>query len=108
MIDREIDLGVLQFNDRYIERIFANLESIGNINGVLCLKYVGPEDKKDLVLQAFKTKKPFIDQLVKSSYPDIKKVVIRNNIDEIKLEWLEKLIEKFEPKGVQISIMKAK
>jgi len=90
---------------KVVERVLANLSPLAIVNGYLVVKYSGEEKNKELVLEAFNKYRPDILQLVQKDNK-CTNIVIRENISEIKLEWLGKLISQFEPKGVEFSILK--
>lgn len=89
-------------NNPWVSRILANLTPIAQIDSVIYVKYSGPKDKKKAVFNAFKKYTPELNAFMVNfggAYIQASK-----DLDMVKLSWLELLIEKYQPKGIQFSI----
>lgn len=87
--------------NKLVNRVLANLEPVVQIDSVIYIKYIGPEDKKALVFEAFKKCQLELNQFAAKFNA---KIIKAEKIDNIKLKWLEGLIEKYQPNKVEFSI----
>lgn len=104
-IKTDIDLKQAESvdNEKIINRLIANFKAIGIIEDTLYIKYSGEELKKDLVRDAYIKNKVSFDLHIGSVF-NVKHVRIKKDINEIKLQWLESLVSKFNPKNINFSI----
>jgi len=94
--------AALNVENAWVSRILANIEPIAQVNSIVYVKYIGPEDKKEAVFEAFKKYTPELNAFVIQFGASF--VQASKDLDSVKLTWLETLIEKFQPKGIEFSI----
>lgn len=98
------DISLVQTSNRWVERIFANLESVMLIDGILYVRYIGKEESLNDFRDAYKK---YLPEMLQSLYSyGVKAIKSDKEIDNIKLSWLKSLIETFEPKKVEFSLKK--
>ena len=89
-------------NNPWVKRVLANLEPIGVVNNILYVKYCGTEDKKKLVFEYFLKLTPELNKFSLQFGANFIKSA--KDINEVKLYWLENLIEKFKPNKIDFNL----
>lgn len=105
IFDKRKDWYLIKTDIKILERLIANFELIAIINNIAIIKFSGEPSKKEIVIKNYRIYKQDFAQLVNSNL-HTNGVVIRENIDEVKLDWLKKLINEFEPKKIDFNIAK--
>lgn len=90
--------------DVLLNRILSNLYPVAIVNESIYLNYVGDEEKKRVFMEYYNNKKAELVVLLKEKY-GISNIKGGKNLSEEKLEWLEGLVQKFEPTNINYSII---
>ena len=98
---RNIDLSLIETDNKWIERIFANIKGVV-VDSTIYIEYTGASDKKEAFTDAYKKYLPDIKKtLYKYGITSIKS---NSDLNDVKLSWLKDLINVFEPKKIEFSI----
>ena len=93
---------LLSYENKIIQRIFANIHPVQLINETLYVDYIGKEEVKDEFNKYFSKFKPEILSLLREN--GIKDIKSSKVLDLEKVNWLKSLVEEFQPKNIEFSI----
>lgn len=105
ILNKTEDWDLIKTEIPILNRLHANFELIAIINNVAVIKFSGKPSKKEIVIKNYKIYKQDFVKLV-NSFLNTKNVVIKENLDEVKLDWLKKLIVEFGPRKIDFNITK--
>jgi hypothetical protein len=88
-----------------IKRLMLNLKPVAVINTIMYVDYIGPEDKKVVFTDYFKKELPNLEAYFAAVYK-ANRVLSAKQMDEMKLNWLQQLMNEFKPKYVHFNIYK--
>lgn len=90
---------------KVIQRIMVNLKPVSIINSILYIEYVGPKDKATVFNEYFKKERINVENYLAPIY-GTNRVLNGKELDQEKLNWLENLVNNFQPKNINFNIYK--
>lgn len=91
--------------EKALFRIIENLDVYLIVNDICYITYTGKEEDKEIFNKYFTNYKMFIDALIKK-FLKVSFIKTDKSLNKERVDWLEILINKIEPKNISLNIMK--